>query len=73
MRQSSLFAVVLIVAGGLALVYQGFSYTSREKVVDAGPIKITADRTRTFPLPPIVGALAVLAGIGLLVAGGRRA
>lgn len=72
MRPASLFGIILIVGGALAFIYQGFSYTSREKVVDAGPIQITADRTRRVPVQPILGAVAVLAGIGLLVAGGRK-
>ncbi|WP_306600106.1 hypothetical protein [Geothrix sp. 21YS21S-2] len=72
MKPASLIGVILIVGGALVFIYQGFSYTSREKVVDAGPIRITADRTRTVPLQPILGAVAVLAGVGLLVAGSRK-
>jgi uncharacterized membrane protein HdeD (DUF308 family) len=71
MKQSYLIGVVLVLAGGVVLACQGFSYTSRDKVVDAGPIQITADRTHSVPLPPILGALAILAGIVVLVAGGR--
>jgi len=64
--------IVLIVLGLLALVYQGFTYTQRETVIDLGPIHATADREKTLPLPPIFGVVAVAGGIALLVAGRKR-
>jgi hypothetical protein len=64
--------IVLIVLGLAALAYQGFTYTSREKVVDIGPLHATADREKTVPLPPIVGGVAVASGVVLLVVGGRK-
>lgn len=64
--------LVLIVLGLLALVYQGFTYTQRETVIDLGPIQATADREKTVPLSPIVGVVAVAGGIALLVAGRKR-
>ena len=63
--------IVLIVLGLAALAYQGFTYTSREKVVDIGPLHATADREKTVPLPPIVGGVAVATGVVLLVIGAR--
>jgi len=63
----STVGIVLIVLGIAALAYQGFSYTTREKVVDAGPIQISADRERTVPIPPVIGALALAAGVILLM------
>ena len=65
-------AIVLIVLGALALGYQGFTYVSREQVVDAGPIQISADRERTVWIPPIVGGAAVVAGLALLLTAGKR-
>ena len=64
--------IVLIVLGLLALVYQGVTYTQRETVIDIGPIHATADQEKTLPLPPIVGVVAVVAGVALLVAGKKR-
>ena len=64
--------VVLLVLGLAALAYQGISYTSRETVIDLGPIHATAERQRTVPLPPIFGIAAVAAGVVLLVTGVRR-
>jgi hypothetical protein len=72
MKPVSIVGVVLIVVGILALVYQGITYTKRETVVDIGPIHATADRDKTIPLPPIVGALALAGGVVLLVSGARR-
>ena len=59
--------MILIGLGLLGLAWGGFTYTTREKVVDIGPIHATRDETHTVPLPPIAGAVAVLAGIALLV------
>jgi uncharacterized membrane protein HdeD (DUF308 family) len=72
MKPLSIAGIALIVLGLAALAYQGFSYTTREKVIDIGPIQATAERRKTVPLPPVVGIVAVVAGVGLLVAGSRK-
>jgi len=72
MKPIALAGIVLIVLGLAALVYGGITYTSRETVIDIGPIQATADRERTFPLPPVAGVVAVAGGIALLVAGMRK-
>jgi hypothetical protein len=72
MKPASLVGALLVVFGLLALVYQGFTYTKRETVVDIGPVHATADRKKTVPLPPVVGGLALVGGVVLLVAGARR-
>ena len=72
MKTYTLTGIILIVIGIIALAYQGITYTTREKVVDIGPIQMTADKTKTIPLPPILGGIALLGGIVLLVAGGRN-
>jgi hypothetical protein len=64
-----ILGVLLVVFGVLALIYQGFTYTKRETVVDIGPVHATADRKKTVPLPPIVGGLALIGGVVLLVSG----
>jgi len=71
MRQRSIIAIILIAVGIVAFAYQGITYTTREKVIDLGPIQMTAEKTRTIPLPPIVGAVALVGGIVLLVTGRR--
>jgi len=72
MKPIAIAGVLLIVLGLAALVYQGVSYTSRETVVDIGPITATADRQKTLPIPPVLGILAVAGGVALLVATARK-
>lgn len=59
--------VILIVLGVVGLAYGGLSWTSRDTIVDAGPIEITADKTERLPLPPIAGGLMLIAGIVLVM------
>ena len=72
MKPIMLLGVVLIVLGALALAYQGVTYTTREKVIDLGPLKASVDKKNTIPLPPVVGGLAIAVGIVLVVVGNRR-
>ena len=72
MKSVTVLGIVLAVLGIFALVYQGFSYTRQEKVLDVGPIHATRDETQRIPLPPIVGGLALLSGAALLVMGSRQ-
>lgn len=67
-----LIGIALIALGLIALVYQGITYTTREKVVDLGPLKITAQKEKTIPLPPILGGLALAGGIVLVVVASRK-
>jgi len=73
MGMSRVAALILIVAGILMLGYPMLSFTTREKVVDVGPIQVTKDKEHAVPLPPILGGVALVAGIALLVADKRRA
>jgi hypothetical protein len=66
-----IFAIVLIALGVAALVYGGVKYTTREKIIDVGPIHASADVEKTQPIPPYVGAGAVGLGVLLLLVGGR--
>ena len=63
--------IVLIALGLVGLIWGGFSYTTRDKVADIGPIKVSRDKTHSVPLPPVLGAVAFLGGIALLVTGKR--
>jgi uncharacterized membrane protein HdeD (DUF308 family) len=67
-----ILGVILIVLGIVALAYQGITYTTSEKVVDLGPLKVEAQKERTIPLPPLVGAAFVVGGVILLVVSRRR-
>jgi hypothetical protein len=59
--------MVLIIVGVVALAYGGFSWTQKEKVVDVGPIELTADKTRSVALPPLAGGLMLVAGLVLVM------
>ncbi|HEX5474062.1 MAG TPA: hypothetical protein VFX12_05300 [Vicinamibacterales bacterium] len=65
--------IVLIVIGLVALIFGGISWTRHEKVLDIGPVQAEVQKRHTLPLPPIFGGLAVVAGVALVIAGGKRA
>jgi hypothetical protein len=69
MNLRMMVAIALIVLGVVGLAYQGFTYTTRERVVDAGPIKVDVDKEHHVPIAPIVGGAALAGGIVLLVLG----
>ena len=58
--------IALVILGAVALAYQGIKYTTRDKVIDLGPIQASADVEHSIPIPPIVGGLALAAGAVLL-------
>jgi len=68
----TLIGIGLIILGVLALAYQGITYTTREKVIDLGPLKASVDKEKTIPLPPILGALALAGGVVLVIVGARK-
>lgn len=72
MKSYTLIGIILIVLGVIAFAYQGITYTTREKVIDIGPLEVSADTKKTFPLPPIVGGIALVSGIVLLVMGNKK-
>jgi uncharacterized membrane protein YidH (DUF202 family) len=72
MKPLTVIGVILIVVGIVALAYQGISYTTSEKVVDLGPLKVEAKREKTIPLSPVAGVAALVVGVVLVVVSGRR-
>jgi uncharacterized membrane protein len=68
-----LVGIALIVLGVVAFAYQGITYTSREKIIDIGPIQATADTQKTIPLSPLLGGLALVGGVVLVVVGAKKA
>lgn len=71
MKPAVLIGIILIALSILSFAYQGITYTTREKVLDIGPIEATAERQETIPLPPVVGAIALIGGIALIFVGNK--
>ena len=69
---NKIFGIILVVVGLFGLAWGGFTYTTEEKVVDIGPIHATREKTHDVPLPPIAGAIALVAGVVLLVTGKKE-
>lgn len=68
-----IFGAILIVLGLLGVAWGGFTYTTREKVIDIGPIHATRDKTHHVPVPPIAGAIALVGGVTLLLLSAKKA
>ena len=68
---SKVVGIILIALGVIALAYQGITYTTKDKVIELGPLKVEATKEKTIPLPPVLGGVAVAAGVVLLIAGAR--
>jgi TRAP-type C4-dicarboxylate transport system permease small subunit len=72
MNAKRLIAIALIVAGVLALVYGGFSYTKDTTAVKLGPIELSVKEKKTVDLPMWLGVGAIAVGGLLLVLGGKK-
>jgi uncharacterized membrane protein len=60
--------IILIVVGIAMLIWTGFSYTKKEKIVDVGPIQISADKEKSVNWPPYAGGIILVAGVIVFVA-----
>jgi hypothetical protein len=66
MKPITWVGILLIVLGALALAYQGFDYTHRERVMDVGPMHVSREDHDRVSIPPILGGLALVGGIVLV-------
>jgi hypothetical protein len=73
MKSATIAGIVLIILGIFSFAYQGISFTTREKVVDVGPIHATKDEKHTVPLTPVLGGLLLVGGVLLVLSGSRAA
>lgn len=64
--------IILIVVGVIALIFGGFTYTRDRQVVDVGPLEASVEEERSVPIPPIIGGVLLIAGVALVVVGGRQ-
>ena len=72
MKTNTIVGIILIVLGIVAFTYQGITYTTTEKAIDLGPLQVTAEKTHTIPLPPVLGGIALVGGIILLGMGLKK-
>jgi hypothetical protein len=72
MKPLIVIGLILVLIGGLALAYQGFTYVTHEKVVDVGPVQVTAEKQNFVYLPPALGGVALGVGVLLMILGARR-
>ncbi|HEV3482227.1 MAG TPA: hypothetical protein VGR97_07850 [Candidatus Acidoferrales bacterium] len=71
MKTSAVAGGILIVIGVICLVFQGITYTKHKKVLQVGSFEATTEQHKTIPLPPIVGGVALVAGVALLMTSRR--
>jgi hypothetical protein len=72
MKAMAVAGVLLVVLGALMLAYQGFTYTSRKKIIDIGPVQATKTEHKNIDLPPVLGTGVLVGGIALLAVAARK-
>jgi hypothetical protein len=72
MKPAILIGIVLILFGIVALSYNRITYTTKEKIAEIGPLQATAEKEKSIPLPPMLGGLALVAGVGLIALGYKK-
>lgn len=72
MKPITIAGIALIILGILALAYQGFNYNRKETVMSVGPMHVTAETHDRFPLPPVLGGLALAGGVVLMIVGAKK-
>jgi hypothetical protein len=72
MKPALLIGIALILLGIIAVSYERITYTTKEKIIDIGPLEATAEREKSIPLPPLLGGLALIAGVGLVAVGYKK-
>lgn len=72
MNTKMLIGIALIVLGIIAFAYQGITYTTRSEPVDLGIMEVTTTETKTIPLPPILGGIALVGGIVMVVMANKK-
>ena len=73
MKPGAVVGALLILAGVIMLAVGGFSFSSRERIAEVGPVEVTAERERSLAMPPALAGLAIVGGLVLIVASSRRA
>jgi hypothetical protein len=69
MKPLVVFGIMLIAIGIAGLAIDNISFTEKKVVIDAGPLKVTADQQRVIPIPSIAGVIAIAVGAGMIFFG----
>ncbi len=64
--------VIVLVLGIIMLIWTGFSYTKKEKIIDIGPLEVNADKEKQINWPPYIGGILIIGGIIILLVGKRK-
>lgn len=67
------FGLILVIIGAVLLIWTGFTYTKKEKIIDAGPIQVSADKEKTVNWPPYAGGIVLLAGAIIMFSSKKNA
>ncbi len=65
--------IILIIVGAVMLIWTGFTYTKKEKIVDAGPLEISADKQESVNWPPYLGGVLLIGGIVIVMTAKKTA
>jgi hypothetical protein len=71
MKAATVVGILLIIVGIAGFALGGFSFTHEKKDVDVGPLQIEHQQKKTVPIPPVLSAIALLGGVGLVIVGVR--
>ncbi|WP_295772924.1 hypothetical protein [uncultured Mucilaginibacter sp.] len=67
-----ILGIAFIILGVVMLIWTGFTYTKKEKVIDAGPIQVSAEKEKSVNWPPYAGGILLVGGIALVALDKRR-
>lgn len=71
MKAATIVGILLIILGIVGFSMGGFSFTHEKKDVDLGPVQVSHQQKQTVPISPILSAISLIAGVGLVVVGVR--
>lgn len=71
MKATTIVGILLVILGVVGFFVGGVSFTHTKKDVDIGPLQISHQQKKTIPISPIVSAVALVVGVGLVVVGAR--
>ena len=71
MKPATMIGIVLILLGIVGFAVGGISFTHEKKDVDVGPVQIAHKETNTFPISPVLSAISLIAGAGLVAVGSK--